>query len=84
MLRNSEQHKLGFAVGGGLKFNLPMLGHGDYVQGQSTYTKGALGYLSQDSLPRWRRGRLSIKTGAKTAVGDLYDAVGTNAAGSLT
>jgi hypothetical protein len=38
--------EIGYAIGGGLKFNLPMLGAGDYVQGQVTYAKGALRYLT--------------------------------------
>ncbi len=38
--------KTGFAVGGGLKFNLPMLGHGDNVIGQFTYAKGAMDYVA--------------------------------------
>ena len=37
--------KTGWAVGAGLKFNLPMLGHGDNVAGQFTYAKGALDYV---------------------------------------
>jgi hypothetical protein len=39
-------NEIGYAIGGGLKFNLPMLGAGDYVQGQVTYAKGALRYLT--------------------------------------
>jgi len=34
----------GYAFGAGVKFNLPMLGKGDYVLGQVTYSKGALLY----------------------------------------
>jgi hypothetical protein len=37
--------KTGFAVGGGLKLNAPMIGTGDYLQAQVNYTEGALGYL---------------------------------------
>ena len=32
----------GWAVGGGLKFNLPMLGKGDYVMGGLNYAKGVI------------------------------------------
>ncbi len=38
--------KTGFAVGAGLKFNLPMLGHGDNVIGQFNYAKGAMTYVA--------------------------------------
>ena len=38
--------KTGWAAGAGLKFNLPMLGHGDNVSGQFTYAKGAMDYVS--------------------------------------
>jgi Porin subfamily len=37
--------KVGFAVGAGLKVNLPMLGKGDYIIGQFTYAKGAIDYV---------------------------------------
>ena len=34
----------GWAIGGGLKLNAPMIGHGDYFQSQLTYTEGAVAY----------------------------------------
>jgi hypothetical protein len=37
--------KVGWAVGGGLKINVPMLGKGDYVIAQVAYTEGALAYV---------------------------------------
>jgi hypothetical protein len=37
--------EVGFAIGGGLKFNLPMLGNGDWVGMQVAYAKGAMGYI---------------------------------------
>ena len=37
--------KTGWAAGAGLKFNLPMLGHGDNVSGQFTYAEGAMDYV---------------------------------------
>jgi hypothetical protein len=38
--------KYGFAVGGGLKVNFPMIGPGDYFQTQINYTQGALRYAA--------------------------------------
>jgi Porin subfamily len=35
----------GFAVGGGLKLNAPMIAQGDYFQSQVNYTHGALRYV---------------------------------------
>jgi hypothetical protein len=37
--------KYGYALGAGLKVNLPMLGKGDYIQAQFTYGKGATDYV---------------------------------------
>jgi hypothetical protein len=36
-----------WAVGGGLKFNLPMLGQGDYAIVQAGYSDGVLSYIGQ-------------------------------------
>jgi hypothetical protein len=78
-----------------VKFNLPMLGHCDYVQGQFTYMKGALGYMaSNESAPSGTASSFLLGTGDnygntnalranKLAYGDLFDAVGTNAGGGL-
>lgn len=41
----SGEGKLGFAVGAGVKVNLPMLGAADHLALQVEYTKGATGYL---------------------------------------
>jgi len=38
----------GYAFGAGLKFNVPMLGKGDYVLGQFTYSKGANQYAGSN------------------------------------
>jgi hypothetical protein len=43
----------GWAVGGGLKLNAPMIGHGDYLQTQVNYTEGALRYIFQTTQPSW-------------------------------
>ncbi len=37
--------KWGWAVGGGLKLNAPMIGQGDYFMAEVNYTEGALGYI---------------------------------------
>ena len=39
---------VGYALGAGIKFNLPMIGKGDYVLAQFNYAKGALNYLASD------------------------------------
>ena len=88
-LANSEHHKLGYAVGGGLKVNLPMLGHGDSVIGEASYTKGALDYVMSNPAGAAGGGAATyaLSTGwpavTNTAWGDVYDAVGTTATGSL-
>ena len=38
--------KVGFAVGAGVKINFPMIGPGDYFQGQVNYTEGASRYAA--------------------------------------
>src|SRR5439155_20355306 len=38
--------KMGFAVGAGIKVNFPMIGPGDYFQGQVNYTQGATRYAA--------------------------------------
>ena len=39
--------EIGWAIGGGLKLNLPMIGHGDFLIMQGNYTEGAIGYAAQ-------------------------------------
>jgi hypothetical protein len=60
--------KYGFAVGGGVKFNLPMLGKGDNIAAQVTYGKGATGY-------NVRTGAFSIARGGNTVAAVVEDAV---------
>ena len=43
-------NSFGFAVGGGVKFNLDMLAPGDVLWLQAVYAKGAIGYLSGNNL----------------------------------
>ena len=42
----NKSDSLGFAVQGGVKFNLPMLAPGDNLWLQATYAKGAVGYAN--------------------------------------
>jgi Porin subfamily len=37
--------EVGWAIGGGLRINMPWLGKGDHLSIQTAYTKGALGYV---------------------------------------
>jgi hypothetical protein len=43
----SPGEEVGWAVGGGIKLNLPMLGKGDFFITQVGYTEGAIGYVFQ-------------------------------------
>ncbi len=86
---NFEQHKLGWAVGGGIKFNLPMLGKGDAITAETSYAKGALDYVMTNpaGAAGGGLGFFALSTGSpvvtNTARGDVFDAVGTTANGSL-
>ena len=50
---NGSDNELGFAVGGGVKLNAPMIGQGDYFQMQVNYTQGALRYIFQTPNSNW-------------------------------
>jgi hypothetical protein len=69
--------KWGFAVGGGIKLNAPMIGRGDYLQAQVNYTQGATRYAVY--TPNFNYG---YAEGQDEAFGVLSDAVygGTGAA----
>ena len=43
----------GYAVGGGLRLNFPMIAQGDYFQSQVNYTQGALRYLFFTPNTNW-------------------------------
>ena len=68
----------GWAVGGGVKFNLPMIGKGDYVITQVEWAKGALNYLGSNFGTGAFGETLSngYPTVTSAAVGPVYDAVG--------
>ena len=62
--------KWGFAVGGGIKLNAPMIGQGDFFQAQVTYTQGAPRYVFQAVSNNW-----FYREGDSVAFGSLLDAV---------
>jgi hypothetical protein len=71
------ENKWGFAVGGGIKLNAPMIGRGDYLQTQANFAQGASRYVI--FTPAFNYGYVA---GANEAFGVLSDAVygGTGAA----
>jgi hypothetical protein len=66
--------KDGYALGVGLKFNLPMLGNKDYIQAQFTYAKGAIDYVGSGL-----GNAQTVKQSGVTSYGPGYDAVVTGA-----
>ena len=70
----------GFAVGAGLKINLPMITQGDWFQTQVNYSQGATKYLNNGDDTDY-----SMANGANTTVGVMSDCVfGGAAAGAAT
>ncbi len=63
---------VGWAVGAGLKFNLPMLGKGDDISMQFAYAKGAAGYVQG---PAGGVGSLGWFEGSTLSSGPVVDAV---------
>jgi hypothetical protein len=63
--------EVGWAVGGGIKINLPMLGHGDFFAAQASYCNGATGYCGS-GLPS---GAFAIYSGGEVGFGPVLDAV---------
>ncbi|MDI1342530.1 MAG: porin [Pseudolabrys sp.] len=82
---NTTANATGYAFGGGLKINLPMLGKGDNIVMQGTYAKGATNYLFSQS-GAGGIGAFALTTGfvaaTNTALGPVFDAVFTGAAGT--
>jgi Porin subfamily len=64
--------KWGFAVGGGLKLNAPMIGHGDNFEAAISYSEGATGYVfsPQISAFNWY-----ARNGVDGGYGIISDAV---------
>jgi hypothetical protein len=71
---------LGWALGAGLRINLPSWGKGDYVIGQVNYAEGATNYLLSNSGAggsqafNYEEGYPGV---TNAAVGPVFDAVGT-------
>jgi hypothetical protein len=72
---------MGYALGAGLKFNLPMIGKGDYVIAQLTYADGATNYVGSNFGGGGAAMALSngFPVITNTALGLVYDAVATSA-----
>jgi hypothetical protein len=66
--------KYGWAIGGGLKFNLPMIGKGDNISAEASYSEGAIGYVGAGL------GNFALTHGSSTGIGLASDAAisGTN------
>jgi hypothetical protein len=62
--------KTGWAVGAGVKVNLPMLGRGDYIIGQFTYGKGAIDYVGSGL----GQAQTTVQSGT-TSYGPAFDSV---------
>jgi hypothetical protein len=76
-LVTSPSDKDGYALGAGLKFNLPMLGKGDYVQAQFTYGKGATDYVGSGlGIAQ------TVKQSGVTSYGPAWDSVITASGGA--
>jgi Porin subfamily len=73
----------GYALGAGLKLDLPMIGKADYAIAQVTYAKGAANYLGSDYAAGGQY--WSIQNGypavTSEAVGAVYDAVAVTGGG---
>jgi hypothetical protein len=75
-----DDSEVGWALGAGLRVNLPMIGKGDYIMGQFTYTEGALNYVLSNS-GTGGFGAFWLRDGAAVngAYGPAFDAVQTAA-----
>jgi len=67
----------GWAVGGGLRLNFPMIAQGDYFQGQVNYTEGALRYIFFTPNTNW-----GYSKNSQEAFGVMSDAVFGSISGS--
>ncbi len=61
--------EVGWAIGGGLRVNLPMLGKGDHISVQAAYAEGALGYIGSGL------GGFSIYSGGTVGLAYTMDAI---------
>jgi hypothetical protein len=82
----STDDKVGWAVGAGIKFNVPQIGKGDYLIAQVSYDEGATNYNLSNS-GAGGVGAFSYANGfpavTKLALGPVFDAVQT-APGNLS
>ncbi|MBI2712842.1 MAG: porin [Rhizobiales bacterium] len=77
---------IGWALGGGVKLNLPMLGAGDHMTIASNYCKGATRYCSDPSVLTAQGPGYGLRNGSTVAVGwfdDAYYNTNRAAGGSL-
>ena len=65
---------VGWAIGGGLKLNTPMIGKGDYFQTQVNYTEGALGFMNAGANAHYDVFQGGT-AGGKYATGMMLDSV---------
>lgn len=76
----ANTNSIGFAVGGGLKFNLDMLAPGDVLWLQAIYAKGAIGYVNGSNLAFVNGFNYSQGMGvggARVSSGNGYNGTGT-------
>ena len=71
-ITGTEMNSSGFAVGAGLKINVPMLGKGDFVIAQANYSDGASLYAVSNGGNGFDRTR---DHGATVSYGPINDAV---------
>jgi hypothetical protein len=80
---NGPSDKIGWAVGGGVLLNLPMLGAGDHMTVASNYCTGATRYCSNPSLTTGAGPGFGLRKGSTVAVGWFDDAYFNSASGDL-
>jgi hypothetical protein len=73
----ADASETGWAVGAGLRVNLPMIGKGDYIMGQVSYSEGALNYTMSNSGSGGFGGFWLRDGAASGAYGPMFDAVNT-------
>jgi hypothetical protein len=81
---NATDSAVGWAVGAGLRINLPMIGAGDYLIAQVAYMEGAANYIFNQAGVGGAQVNLQEGWPAvtNTAVGYIADAVNVGAAGT--
>ena len=81
-LTTTTESNIGWALGAGLKINLPTWGKGDYILGQFTYAEGATNYVGSNFGAGGAFG-LGYADGypapTNVAIGPVFDAIATTA-----